>query len=304
MPRISVIVPCFNQANYIEEALGSVIQQTFSDWECIVVDDGSTDESAALINALASTEPRIRYFKQDNSGPSVARNHGLDLARGDYIQFLDGDDLLMPRKLEKQLSLAKSMGKPSVVISDYQFMDESGNHYERPICHPRFILEKPIYDLAQDWETTFSIPIHSFLFHSRYFKELGIRFDTALPNHEDWDCWMRIFSSNPTIGILQEQLAIYRKLQNSNSQGQYRNWLGFKKAISNQLALARADDSLQDILRYKSRHVDYSYRRTWKGRVGLLFRRNSWIRRNIPWPLQQIAQALTTPPRPPFITTR
>lgn len=101
--RVSVVIPAYNAAAYIEQALDSVLAQTHARLECIVVDDGSTDGTGAVV-ARHATDPRIRYLRQDNQGVSAARNAGIRAAAGDVVALLDGDDVWLPRKLELQLA--------------------------------------------------------------------------------------------------------------------------------------------------------------------------------------------------------
>src|SRR4030067_1245470 len=99
MPQISVIIPCFNSGKYLRECLDSVLSQTSQDFEVIVVDDGSTDDTPSIIKSYGS---RVRLIRQDNKGPSSARNAGIKIAQGNYIAFQDADDVWLPRKLELQ----------------------------------------------------------------------------------------------------------------------------------------------------------------------------------------------------------
>jgi len=101
-PVVSVIVPCYNYSGFLPALFDSLRQQTLHNWECIVVDDGSTDDTKTVTALFAGNDPRIRYQYQANAGQASARNRGLSLARGNFIQFLDADDLLEPGKLEKQ----------------------------------------------------------------------------------------------------------------------------------------------------------------------------------------------------------
>ncbi len=98
MPYFSIIVPVYNVAPYLREALDSVLAQTFTDWECLCVDDGSTDGSSAILDEYAAKDARFRVWHKENGGVSSARNLGLDNARGEYIGFLDPDDILMPER--------------------------------------------------------------------------------------------------------------------------------------------------------------------------------------------------------------
>ena len=94
MSRVDVIVPCYNYARFLPEALESVLAQTHQDWECIVVDDGSTDDTYEVARRFGERDARIRAVRQDNAGPAAARNHALRLGSGEYVQLLDADDKL------------------------------------------------------------------------------------------------------------------------------------------------------------------------------------------------------------------
>jgi glycosyltransferase involved in cell wall biosynthesis len=102
-PLVSVIIPTYNYARFITDAVASVHSQTYSNWELIVVDDGSTDDTEAVVKSLAVNEPRISYLRQDNARQAAARNNGIRQAKGNYFQFLDADDLIEPQKLEQQV---------------------------------------------------------------------------------------------------------------------------------------------------------------------------------------------------------
>lgn len=99
-PKFSIIIPVYNVAPYLKECLDSVLNQTFDDWECVVVNDGSTDESGAILDAYAAKDRRFRFFHQENRGVGTTRNFALEQVKGEWTLFLDGDDLLHPRTLE------------------------------------------------------------------------------------------------------------------------------------------------------------------------------------------------------------
>ncbi len=120
MAEVSIITPAHNAENFLPETIDSVLDQTFRDWELIVVDDCSTDRTFEIASAYAAKDPRVRVLRNEvNSGVAATRNRGLEVASGDYIAFVDSDDLWLPEKLEKQLRFMKEKG---VVFSytDYQ----------------------------------------------------------------------------------------------------------------------------------------------------------------------------------------
>lgn len=127
MPTVSVVVPVHNRISWAVEAVRSVLDQTYADFEVVVVDDGSTEDPTPLRVA----DERVRYVRQENRGASAARNLGLGLARGRYVAFLDADDLFVPGKLERQATVME--GRPDVAIShtSYLLMDHEGRDIGR-----------------------------------------------------------------------------------------------------------------------------------------------------------------------------
>lgn len=125
MPKISVIVPVYKAENYIESCVRSILEQTFQDFELILVEDGSPDRSGEICDTLAGLDSRIRVIHKENGGAASARNAGLDAARGQYIAFIDGDDTVHPRYLEFLLSLL-SKADADFAMCYYDFFTEDG----------------------------------------------------------------------------------------------------------------------------------------------------------------------------------
>ena len=115
-PFFSIIIPLYNKSEYVTETIKSALNQSFNDFEIIVANDGSTDNSEEVVQALAKKDTRIRYIYQDNKGLPGARNTGIQNAKGIYLQFLDSDDLLQSRKLERQ--------KPAIDFDFYDLTDK------------------------------------------------------------------------------------------------------------------------------------------------------------------------------------
>jgi len=302
MPLVSVIIPCYRQAHFLPDAIGSLIAQSLGDWECIIINDGSPDNTREIALALATEDKRIRYIEQENRGLSGARNRGLKESKGTWIQFLDADDILLPEKLHKQLDVLIQSPGPALSFCDYYFCDAhdidkrvtKGHDFE----HPRFLHDNPLIDLISRWETDMSIPIHAFLFDSRLFKEAGVYFDQNLPNHEDWDCWMRIFHQRPIIVPLHQELVVYRQHPNSMATNKIAMWRGYEQAISKQSRLFRHSPLITAELKKKLTEMHMVYfgkpknlARRWLFSVDAQFGAISkkivgLYRRFMPWPIQ------------------
>ncbi len=126
-PTVSIIVPTYDRAALLPRALDSIIAQTFDDWEIVLVDDGSTDETDSLAWDYASRlGPRFNYIRQSNAGSSAARNRGIDAGRGRFVAFLDSDDEFLPDKLERQMKLFELRPDLGFVYSDFSFIDDDG----------------------------------------------------------------------------------------------------------------------------------------------------------------------------------
>jgi hypothetical protein len=208
-PLISIIIPCYNQANFLGEALQSVSNQTYSNWECIIVNDGSNDDSGDIARKLVSKDERFHYFHQDNKGVSSARNYGIAKSNGTYIQFLDADDFLEKSKLESSLQqlILTDDGKAKLVISDFRMFTSNPYKTSDPFCNLNYHLFN-FESLLYKWNESFSIPIHCGLFEVSLFEK--IRFPENLTAQEDWIVWVKIFQTGCKVFFLDEPLALYR----------------------------------------------------------------------------------------------
>ena len=159
--KVSVIVTCYNQEAFLNESLGSVARQTYRDWECIIIDDGSTDTSAQIAKSWQEKDARFRYFYQENKKVSGARNAGLSKVEGDLIQFLDGDDIFLPTKLEESVK-AFSREKCDVVVTNFSILLIRiccCNGISTLTCQPiAFVLQKRYWQVS---------PSRSFFVHKK-----------------------------------------------------------------------------------------------------------------------------------------
>lgn len=209
-PKISIIVPCYNQAQYLDEALQSVLDQTYQDWECIIVNDGSQDQTEAIAQKWVTRDNRFIYLFKENGGLSSARNAGLKVAKGDYIQFLDSDDCIANTKLElslKHIDLEKSKGV-KVAISNFRMFVDNPQNTSAPYCN----LNSELFNfdcLLYQWEESFSIPIHCGFFEASFFESFS--FPENLKAKEDWVMWVSLFHKGCKASFIDQPLAFYRR---------------------------------------------------------------------------------------------
>lgn len=255
-PTVSVIVPCYNQGRFLREAIRSLHEQTLADWECIIVDDGSKDNTLATAQSLAAEDERIRVIHQENLGLSGARNRGLEQIRGRYVQFLDADDYLGKDKLSKQLDqLAQASTLAVAYCETLQFRDTPEQRTFMPIRTLKLSESDPVLDLAALWQIEGVIPVHAFLFDARFFTEHKIRFDDSQKNTEDWDCWMRLFELRPKLFYSDEPLAFYRLHPDSMCWNQGALRRGRYAAIQKHLARTSNNPRLHESLRRRVRQL-------------------------------------------------
>lgn len=194
-PRVSVIVPAYNYARFLPAALDSVVAQTFRDWECIVVDDGSTDDTAAVARDYALRDPRIRLIQQQNRGVSAARNCGLRNASAAFIQFLDADDRLYPKKLEDHVAYLDAHPETDIVYGEVTYftteapdraMKSRGGRLSRSLmAHVHGAAEA-----LEKLEYFNFMAIHCALIRRSVFDRAGVFVESA-HGSEDWDLWIR-----------------------------------------------------------------------------------------------------------------
>jgi glycosyltransferase involved in cell wall biosynthesis len=130
MIKFSVIIPTYNRASFIKKTIASVLNQSYSNFELLVVDDGSSDNTKEIVESIK--DPRITYHKKENGERAKARNFGTNIAKGDYVNFLDSDDLLFPNHLEEALKIIESLNSPEVFHLNYDIRDENGNILSKP----------------------------------------------------------------------------------------------------------------------------------------------------------------------------
>jgi glycosyltransferase involved in cell wall biosynthesis len=198
MPEISVIIPCYNNHDYIQECLDSVLNQTFSDFEVILVDDGSTDGTTETVKAYL---PKLKLISQKNQGPAVARNVGLEEATGKYVAFQDADDLWYPEKLELQLKFLESNPRFDWVYADMSTFNDQQR------LQASWFADRPTYQ-GKVFEKLINnnfIPTITVMAKKEAVLSVG-GFDPSLRSCEDKDLWLRLARKNE-LGRLDKVLA-------------------------------------------------------------------------------------------------
>ena len=187
-PKISVIIPTFNRARYIGEAIRSVQGQTLKDWEMIIIDDGSTDDTEKIVHEIAKSDPRISYFKNEkNLGIAKTRNRGLSLAQADYVAMLDSDDKwISSDKLAKQLEAFVKNEKLGIVGVNARFIDESGKVVGKNTNFPSDDAEIRKTELYRN------ILMQSGLLIKKEAIEKAGGYDSKFTICDDHDLWLKI----------------------------------------------------------------------------------------------------------------
>jgi glycosyltransferase involved in cell wall biosynthesis len=201
MPTVSVIIPTYNYGRFIDESLKSVFDQTFQDFEIIVIDDGSSDDTAQRLESYGS---RIRYFRQQQKGPAAARNLGIRESKGEYIAFLDADDLWYPTKLEKQLKLFGTNPRLGMVLTDNSLFDDNGI-YKDYVNKKGYLFTG---DVVSNIFLRSGVVTPTVMVRRRVFEKVGM-FEENLYIAEDDNMWIRI-AIEYEVDIVDESLAQIR----------------------------------------------------------------------------------------------
>lgn len=237
-------MPAYNYGHFIDATLESLQAQTFSDWECVVVDDGSTDDTAEVVAEFVRADPRIRFFQQQNRRQAAARNYGVAQISGKYVQFLDADDLLQRRKFELQVAFLEAHDDVDIVYGDARFF-VSENPAE--LLYSMWGHDKP-------WQPGISgcgrevllpllqlnhIMVNAALTRRSTLDRVGL-FDEELPPVEDWDWWLRCAEERACFHFLDTEgtLALVRSHSSSSSKSRvqfYASVLRMRKKLAARL---------------------------------------------------------------------
>lgn len=199
-------MPAYNASQFIAESIESIINQTYKNWELLVVDDGSTDSTANIIKTFAAKDNRIKYYFQQNGKQGKARNKALNISQGEFIAFLDADDLWMPNKLELQIKLLKNQEKLDAVFC-HGFLFKNNIESNLPAINPVIWSLDQIPNLINGN----AILIPGVLARKKAIENVeGFTENPALQNVEDYDLWLKMLINDSNFYCMQESLFRYR----------------------------------------------------------------------------------------------
>ncbi len=209
---VSILTPTYNAEKFIRATIASVQNQTYQNWEMILVDDGSTDQTVSIIEEFAQKDDRLKLHKlEKNSGNGFARNTALGKARGRYIAYLDADDLWFPEKLDKQIDFLEST-KTYFTFSFYDCIDEEGNDLKRRVEAPVPLTYKQLFFCNYVGNLTA-------VYDADYFGKISL---PASQKRQDWRLWLTILKQLKTVDAVPEALAFYRIRKDSISASKFK----------------------------------------------------------------------------------
>jgi glycosyltransferase involved in cell wall biosynthesis len=204
---VSIITPAYNSEKFIAQTIQSVQNQTYQNWEMIIVDDASSDQTISIITDFTKYDSRIQFFKLDkNSGTGVARNIALSKSKGRYISFLDADDLWKPEKLKTQIDFLTIKNLP-LAFSYYDCIDENGKSLKKRVEAPLYLTYRQLFFCNYIGNLTG-------IYDVNYFGKIAISNNRK---RQDWTLWLTILNKIRIAQVIPESLAFYRKRENSIS---------------------------------------------------------------------------------------
>jgi len=195
---ISVVIPCYNQAQYLPDTLNSILAQTYQDWECIMVDDESTDNTPDIARQYMAKDNRFKYVRQKNRGLSGSRNTGLRMAQGEFVFSLDSDDMVDSKYMETALNLFISNPKIKLVYSTVHLF----GCYDEIWAGPKYSFETLLWN---------NILTPCAIFRKIDFERAGPYNENMKKGLEDWDFWLSMLGKDDEVFRIEEPMFLYRK---------------------------------------------------------------------------------------------
>ena len=236
-PKISVIIPTYNHGRFVGKAINSVLNQTYKDFEIIVVDDGSTDNTRGLINAYGN---QIKYIYQANQGLASARNTGIQASRAKYVAFLDADDWFAKENLEIKVSYMQNHPEATWVYSDWQYLDDKGNYLEKGSTIFKYAQKRLTGHIFEElvYNRNFISPC-TVAVKKTTLEDVGY-FDPAVICQEDLDLWLRISLKYPAHYI--DKVLVYVTALPGSLSRDFSKWVSGNAVIVDKLKHLIPDD--------------------------------------------------------------
>lgn len=219
-PKVTIVVPCYNQGQYLDEALQSLLNQTFTDWECIIVNDGSTDTTEGVAMKWETKDPRFTYIYQENGGVSSARNLGIEKAKAEFILTLDADDKYEASFLEKAMTVLVDNPEIGIVSSWGRYFTN-----EKQLQIYKLMGKSTVDFLFQN------AAIGTSLFRKVCWEQVGGYDENPENGLEDWEFYLRVCALGWNVHIIEEVLFFYRQHETSRTIGVNKKYNQAKKYL-------------------------------------------------------------------------
>lgn len=239
---VSIIVTCYKLAEYLPETLDSIMSQTYQEWECIIVDDGSPDNTREIANAYSEKDSRIKYIYQENHGVSVARNNGVANSTGEYILPLDADDIIAPTYLEKAVGFLDNHKDYKLVYCKAKLFGEINKDW---------LLPEYSYEELRWTNMIFNASV----FRKTDFLTAGGYNENMKKGLEDWDFLLSLLGPKDIVFQIPETLFFYRIRKNSKTETAHKNDQYLKRQVFLNHP-ERYKDDIVDIINYHDRMMD------------------------------------------------
>jgi len=201
-PKVSIITPCYNREKFIAETLECLRNMNYTNWECIIVDDGSTDQSAAIIKEFVKKDSRFKYYHHSNSGISITKNVGIAHSTGKYILPVDSDDLISPNYVPEAIEMLESRPEVKIVTAaGVYFGAKKGKWHLADYSFDELLISNCIHN--------------SSMFRREDFDMTG-GYDPSFVINEDWDLWINMLKTGGEVVRIEKDYFFYRKHKESN----------------------------------------------------------------------------------------
>lgn len=238
-PLVSIIIPAFNQSKYIDYTLNSVQNQIYTNWECIIVDDNSTDDTKFIVENWVKKDSRFKYFHKENGGVASARNYGFSKSKGEYIQFLDSDDYITIDRIHNCIRVMEKNKEIDLTITNFKmFVDNIDNSHE-PFCD----LTNYNFDFKTvllKWDRGVSFPLHTVFLRKKSIE--SVKFNEETRYKEDWIYWINVLKDKKEVYFLNEFLSYYRINPNGKHKKSNENFVKVCNLIFNELEVENRAD--------------------------------------------------------------